>query len=63
MIDEIERVLERAQPEAVLVTIAGASRERLDLVSDACARAGVPCRFVRLELSHDPYVLLEPAAE
>lgn len=62
-IDEIERVLALAQPEAVLVTIAGASRERLDLVSDACARAGVPCRFVRLELSHDPYVLLEPAAE
>jgi UDP-GlcNAc:undecaprenyl-phosphate GlcNAc-1-phosphate transferase len=62
-IDEIDDVLERARPESVLVTIAGASRERLDLVSAACARAGVPCRFVRLELSHDPYVLIEPAAE
>ncbi len=62
-IDQIDDVLKRAQPESVLVTIAGASRERLDLVAAACARAGVPCRFVRLELSHDPYVLLEPAAE
>ena len=62
-IDEIDYVLGRARPESVLVTIAGASRERLDLVSAACARAGVPCRFVRLELSHDPYVLLEPAPE
>ena len=62
-IDDIGAVLERTHPDSVLVTAVGAPRERLDLVAAACAAAGVPVRFVRLELSHDPGVLVESAGE
>jgi UDP-GlcNAc:undecaprenyl-phosphate/decaprenyl-phosphate GlcNAc-1-phosphate transferase len=55
---EIETILERAQPDSVLVTIPDAPRERLGLVIDACALAQVPCRFVRRETDLDPRVVL-----
>src|SRR5581483_2492634 len=51
---ELPRLLERTRPDVVLITIPNAPRERLDLVVDACERAGVPCRFVRREVDLDP---------
>ncbi len=61
--DEIERILARARPDVVLVTIPDAPRARLDVVVDACARTGIPCRFVRRETDLDPRVVLSAAAE
>jgi len=55
---DIETVLGRVQPDAVLVTIPDAPRERLGLVIDACTLAQVPCRFVRRETDLDPRVVL-----
>jgi UDP-GlcNAc:undecaprenyl-phosphate/decaprenyl-phosphate GlcNAc-1-phosphate transferase len=55
---EIESVLAKARPDAVLVTIPDAPRERLGLIIDACALAEVPCRFVRRETDLDPRVAL-----
>jgi hypothetical protein len=42
----------------VLVTIPNAPREQLDVVVDACAKAGIACRFVRREVDLDPRVVL-----
>ena len=55
---DIGRILSRARPDTVLVTIPDAPRERLDRVIDACADAEVPCRFVRRETDLDPRVVL-----
>jgi UDP-GlcNAc:undecaprenyl-phosphate GlcNAc-1-phosphate transferase len=55
---EIEGILSRARPDAVLVTIPDAPRERLGLVIDACTLAQVPCRFVRRETDLDPRAVL-----
>ena len=60
---ELPRLLTRLQPDVVLVTIPDAPRERLDLVVDACADAGVACRFVRREIDLDPKVVLNTVAE
>jgi FlaA1/EpsC-like NDP-sugar epimerase len=60
---EIERLLERTNPDIVLITIPDASRETLDAVVDACVDAGVTCRFVRREIDLDPHVVLGSAAE
>jgi UDP-GlcNAc:undecaprenyl-phosphate GlcNAc-1-phosphate transferase len=60
---EIERILSRASPDTVLVTIPDAPRDRLDLVIDACARADVSCRFVRRETDLDPRVVLGAGAK
>jgi UDP-GlcNAc:undecaprenyl-phosphate GlcNAc-1-phosphate transferase len=60
---EVGRLLARTQPDIVLVTIPNAPRERLDAVVEACAEAGVPCRFVRREIDLDPRVILGTAAE
>jgi len=60
---EIESVLEKAQPDTVLVTIPDAPRERLGLVIDACALAEVPCRFVRRETDLDPRLVLGASAD
>ena len=62
-IDELARVLERTQPDIVLVTIPDAPRTRLDLVVEGCAAAGVDCRFVRREVDLDPRVVLGSAAD
>jgi UDP-GlcNAc:undecaprenyl-phosphate GlcNAc-1-phosphate transferase len=60
---ELERLLERLEPDIVLVTIPDASRERLDTIVAACAQAGVDCRFVRREIDLDPRVVLGASAE
>jgi UDP-GlcNAc:undecaprenyl-phosphate GlcNAc-1-phosphate transferase len=59
---EIGLVLGQTQPDAVLVTIPAAPRERLDLVLEACGRADVVCRFVRRETDLDPRVVLGAVA-
>ena len=61
--DEIEGILSRAQPDAVLVTIPDAPRERLGLVIDACTLAQVPCRFVRRDTDLDPRAVLGATAD
>jgi UDP-GlcNAc:undecaprenyl-phosphate GlcNAc-1-phosphate transferase len=60
---EIERILSRSRPDTVLVTIPDAPRERLGVVIEVCARAEVPCRFVRRESDLDPRVVLGAAAD
>ena len=60
---ELPRLLASGRPDVVLVTIPDAPRNRLDAIVDACADAGVPCRFVRREIDLDPRVVLGSAAE
>jgi hypothetical protein len=60
---EFSRLLERAKPDIVLITIPDAPRERLDAVVDACLQADVRCRFVRREIDLDPRVVLGSTAE
>ena len=60
---EIETILGRVKPDGVLVAIPDAPRERLGLVIDDCARAQVPCRFVRRETDLDPRVVLGASAD
>jgi len=60
---EMPRLLERTSPDVVLITIPNAPRERLDLVVQACADAGVACRLVRRELDLDPRVVLGSTVE
>ena len=60
--DEIARVLDDTTPDAVLVTIPNAPRDRLDLIVRECARVGVDCRFVRREADLDPVVVLGAAS-
>ena len=55
---EIGWALGRTTPDAVLVTVPDAPRERLDAVIEACARAEVPCRFVRREIEAAPEAVL-----
>jgi UDP-GlcNAc:undecaprenyl-phosphate GlcNAc-1-phosphate transferase len=55
---DLEKILASVRPDAVLVTIPDAPRERLDSVVRACARAHVRCRFVRRETDLDPEVVL-----
>ena len=62
-IDEIGWAIGRLEPDAVLVTIPEAPRERLDAVIEACSRAGVACRFVKREIDLDPLEVLGAAAE
>jgi len=61
--NEVPRLLERMEPDIVLITIPNAPRERLDAVVDACMQAGVNCRFVRRETDLDPHVVLGTTAE
>jgi UDP-GlcNAc:undecaprenyl-phosphate GlcNAc-1-phosphate transferase len=61
--EEIEGILSRVQPDAVLVTIPDAPRERLGLVIDACTLAQVPCRFVRRDTDLDPRAVLGVTAD
>jgi UDP-GlcNAc:undecaprenyl-phosphate/decaprenyl-phosphate GlcNAc-1-phosphate transferase len=60
---ELARILERTEPDVVLITIPDAPRERLDEIVAACGDAGVPCRFVRREIDLDPRVVLGSTAE
>jgi FlaA1/EpsC-like NDP-sugar epimerase len=60
---ELARLLERHEPDIVLVTIPDASPERLDLIVRAAGDAQVPCRFVRREIDLDPHVILGASAD
>ena len=60
---ELPRLLQRLEPDIVLVTIPDAPRPRLDEIVAACAAAGVNCRFVRREIDLDPHVALNTLAE
>ena len=60
---EIEIILARAGPDAVLVTIPEASRDRLDLVVRGCELSRVPCRFVRRQLDLEPASILGVAGK
>ena len=60
---ELPRLLERAKPDIVLVTIPNAPRDRLDAIIDACTDARVACHFVRREIDLDPRVVLGSTAE
>jgi UDP-GlcNAc:undecaprenyl-phosphate GlcNAc-1-phosphate transferase len=62
-LDEMPRILETSRPDVVFVTIPDASRERLDALVDACAGAGIACRFVRRELDLDPRAVLGAVVE
>ena len=62
-LDEIGLVLGRVAPDAVLVTIPEATKERLDGVVEACNRAGVPCGFIRREIDHRLPVMLGAATK
>jgi UDP-GlcNAc:undecaprenyl-phosphate/decaprenyl-phosphate GlcNAc-1-phosphate transferase len=61
--EAVGRALAATAPDAVLVTIPAAPRERLQLVVTACEAAQVPCRFVRRDLDLDPRVILGAAAK
>ncbi len=61
--DELPRILERAEPDIVLVTIPDAPREVLDALVETCAEREVTCRFVRRELDLDPHVAFGAATE
>jgi len=56
-------MLGRLSPDAVLVTIPDAPRERLDAIIEACRRAAVPCSFVRRQIDIDPTPVLGAAVE
>ena len=58
---DIDRILDSARPDTVLVTIPRAPADRLDAVVRACAAADVPCRFVRRETDLDPVAVLGAA--
>jgi UDP-GlcNAc:undecaprenyl-phosphate/decaprenyl-phosphate GlcNAc-1-phosphate transferase len=60
---ELPALLERLQPDIVLVTIPNAPRETLDTVIDACGETGVACRFVRRDIDLDPRVVLGTTAD
>jgi UDP-GlcNAc:undecaprenyl-phosphate GlcNAc-1-phosphate transferase len=60
---ELPRILQRLEPDIVLVTIPDAPRERLDEIVEACDAADVACRFVRREIDLDPHVILGTSVE
>jgi FlaA1/EpsC-like NDP-sugar epimerase len=62
-IDQIGWILGRYDPDAVLVTIPTAPRERLDAVVEACRRADISCRFVQRRVDLDPAAVLGAVAE
>jgi UDP-GlcNAc:undecaprenyl-phosphate GlcNAc-1-phosphate transferase len=61
--DELPRLLQKLDPDIVLVTIPDAPRDVLDAVVDACGDAGVTCRLVRREIDLDPRVVLGTTTE
>jgi FlaA1/EpsC-like NDP-sugar epimerase len=50
-LEDVERLLEATRADEVLVTIPDAASARLAGVVEACAAAGVDCRFVRREIA------------
>jgi FlaA1/EpsC-like NDP-sugar epimerase len=62
-VPDVGQIVRSTRPATVYVTIPNAPRQRLDVVVEECARADVPCRFVRRETDLDPRVVLGAAAE
>jgi UDP-GlcNAc:undecaprenyl-phosphate GlcNAc-1-phosphate transferase len=62
-LDDIGWVVGRLAPDAVLVTIPDAARDRLDGVLEVCRRAEIPCSFVRREIEITHAVPLGIVAE
>jgi UDP-GlcNAc:undecaprenyl-phosphate/decaprenyl-phosphate GlcNAc-1-phosphate transferase len=60
---ELDRILERTNPDIVLVTIPDAAPERLDQIVRAAEQHHVACRFVRREIDLDPRVILNAGSE
>ena len=60
-LDEIERIVARTQPDAVLVTIPDADHDRLDRLVRACELEHVACRFVRRQIDLEPSAVLTAA--
>jgi UDP-GlcNAc:undecaprenyl-phosphate GlcNAc-1-phosphate transferase len=60
---ELAQLLQRHEPDIVLVTIPDAPRERLDTIVETCAAAGIECRFVRRDIDLDPRIALGAGAE
>src|SRR5262249_52026211 len=61
--DDLAVVLDASRPDAVLVTIPNAPRDRLDAAVRECARAGADCRFARRHADLDPLVVLGASRE
>jgi FlaA1/EpsC-like NDP-sugar epimerase len=59
---ELPGLLQRLEPDIVLITIPDAPREQLDAIVGACSDAGVTCRVVRREIDLDPRVVLGTVA-
>jgi FlaA1/EpsC-like NDP-sugar epimerase len=64
-LDEADRAIASTRADEVLVSIPAAPKERLDAVTTAAERAGVPCRLVRrhVELSAPETVETVEAAQ
>src|SRR5262245_3854069 len=59
-LDETDRAIANTRADEVLVSIPGAPRERLDLVTQAAESAGVPCRLVRRHVELSATAAAEP---
>jgi len=62
-VDQIGWILGRVDPDAVLITIPAAPRDRLDGVIEACRRADIACRFAVRQIDVDPAAFLDPVAD
>jgi hypothetical protein len=62
-LEDIGWAVGRLAPDAVLVTIPDATRDRLDGVLEACRRAEIPCSLVRREIEVTQAVPLGIAVE
>jgi len=60
---EIAGIIRRKSPDAVLITIPDAPRERLDFVLAGCAEAGIECGVVRRRIELDPAIVFGSAPE
>jgi FlaA1/EpsC-like NDP-sugar epimerase len=49
-LDEAERAIASSRADEVLVSIPAAAHERLDFVTRAAERSGIPCRMVRRQV-------------
>jgi UDP-GlcNAc:undecaprenyl-phosphate GlcNAc-1-phosphate transferase len=56
-VTEMSDIVLEARPDVVFIAIPAAPAERLELVQNACAEAGVACLFVRREIDPAPLPL------
>jgi FlaA1/EpsC-like NDP-sugar epimerase len=62
-LDEIDAAIESAAPDEVLITIPNATAARLELVSQACAKADVTCRLLHRRTENAVRTLAEAGLE